>query len=160
MRKYICVFLGMIFVLGCGDSLVYSDYQPTTNSSWSKDEIVEFQFDTADTLSQHHLFITLRNDSNYPYSNLFLIASMEFPSGMIIRDTLEYQMAEPDGKWLGQGSGSLIENRLWYKENIVFPASGVYTLRVAHAMRANGSVDGIDLLPGITDVGLEIEKSE
>ena len=55
--------------------------------------------------------------------------------------------------------GSIKESKLWYKENIVFPDSGVYKLSVSHAMRKNGEVDGLFILDGITDVGLEIEKS-
>jgi gliding motility-associated lipoprotein GldH len=76
-----------------------------------------------------------------------------------VRDTLEYEMAKPDGQWLGTGYGSLKENKLWYKENVVFPSSGVYTLEISHAMRKNGQVDGIVELEGITDVGYLIEKS-
>jgi gliding motility-associated lipoprotein GldH len=67
-------------------------------------------------------------------------------------------MAQPTGEWLGKGVGSVKENKLWYKENIVFPQSGVYKVNVFHAMRKNGEVDGLHELDGITDVGLEIEK--
>jgi len=67
-------------------------------------------------------------------------------------------MANADGTWLGKGYGSIKENKLWYKENINFPVTGVYTVRIEHAMRKNGTVDGIVELPGIIDVGVEIEK--
>ena len=68
-------------------------------------------------------------------------------------------MALPNGQWLGKGYGSIKENKLWYKENIVFPSSGVYTLQISHAMRKNGNIEGIVDLEGITDVGFQIEKS-
>ncbi|MGY8915706.1 MAG: gliding motility lipoprotein GldH family protein, partial [Flavobacteriales bacterium] len=42
---------------------------------------------------------------------------------------------------------------------VVFPVKGVYTLDISHAMRRNGSVEGIMDLKGITDVGFQIEKS-
>jgi gliding motility-associated lipoprotein GldH len=74
-----------------------------------------------------------------------------------VKDTLEYEMALPDGTWMGKGTGSIKENKLWYKENIIFPFNGVYTLELVQAMRKNGSVSGLETLPGITDVGLEIE---
>ena len=67
-------------------------------------------------------------------------------------------MAMPDGKWLGKGYGSIKENKLWYKENIIFTVKGVYTLQISHAMRKNGKADGIMELEGITDVGFLIEK--
>ncbi len=104
------------------------------------------------------MFINVRNDETFPYNNLFLIAELNFPDGNTVTDTLEYEMAQPDGTWLGKGYGSLKESKLWYKENIVFPNTGVYTLRVSHAMRKNGSVNGVVNLEGITDVGFEIVK--
>jgi gliding motility-associated lipoprotein GldH len=68
-------------------------------------------------------------------------------------------MAEPTGEWLGTGLGSVKESKLWFQENIVFPDSGVYKVNISHAMRRNGDVEGLHVLEGITDVGLEIEKS-
>ncbi|HDZ14805.1 MAG TPA: gliding motility lipoprotein GldH, partial [Pricia sp.] len=95
----------------------------------------------------------------YPYSNLFSIAELESPTGETIKDSLQYRMALPDGTWLGKGFGSMKENKLWYKENIIFPTSGVYHVRLSQAMRKNGSVNGVVNLKGVTDVGFEIEKS-
>jgi gliding motility-associated lipoprotein GldH len=60
---------------------------------------------------------------------------------------------------LGKGNGSIKESKLWYKENIVFSTSGVYTIEVSQAMRKNGNVSGIINLEGITDVGIEVTKS-
>ncbi|PCE66358.1 gliding motility lipoprotein GldH [Sediminicola luteus] len=152
--------LALLLVLGCQQGLEESQYQSLSDALWDKDRTLEFQFTPQDTLSDHHIFINLRNDNAYPFANLFLITEMEFPTGQMVTDTLEYDMALPSGEWLGQGTGSIKENKLWYKENIVFPSSGVYTLRISHAMRDNGSIPGVKLLPGITDVGFQIEKTE
>ena len=149
-----------LFLYSCNNSLVFSEFQANTGGSWSRDDVKEFNFTQNDTISRFNLFINIRNDNSYPFSNLFLIADLNFPNGTVIRDTLEYEMALPDGKWLGKGYGSLRENKLWYKENIVFPDSGVYTLKVAHAMRQNGVVEGVNILEGITDVGVQIESVE
>ncbi len=138
--------------------MVKSEYRATDGGSWNKDDVLEFTFSELDTVQEHDLFINVRNDETFPYNNLFLIAELNFPDGNTVTDTLEYEMALPDGTWLGKGYGSLKESKLWYKENIVFPTSGVYTLRVSHAMRKNGSVNGVINLEGITDVGFEIVK--
>ena len=37
---------------------------------------------------------------------------------------------------------------------------GTYKVSIAHAMRANGSAEGITYLKGITDVGLRVETVE
>jgi gliding motility-associated lipoprotein GldH len=156
------LILGIILLLGisCTDQLAYFNYQSTDNGNWAKDHVMEFSFSDLDSTQAYNMYITLRNDEQYPYSNLFLIAEMTGPDGTSERDTLEFEMADTSGKWMGTGYGSVKENKLWYRENIVFPDSGVYTVTVSHAMRKNGSVEGIEQLPGVLDVGLQIEKNQ
>lgn len=153
-------FINLILLVSCGDSLVYSDYTATSNGSWSKDDIMEFELSEMDSLAPHDIFILIRNDNTYPFSNLFLIAELNAPGDRVVRDTLEFEMAEADGSWMGKGFGSVFENKLWYKENIVFSSPGVYRIELSHAMRQNGKVEGIDNLIGITDVGIEVERRE
>ena len=83
---------------------------------------------------------------------------MVFPHGKTIKDTLEYRMADPNGKLLGTGITGVKENKLWYKEQVVFKEAGEYTVNIQHAMRENGKVNGVIELDGITDVGFRIEK--
>ena len=159
MRSILSVLGLVVAMVSCNDELVLSEYKATDGGSWNKDNTISFSFSEMDTLQRHNLFISIRNDATYPYSNLFLIAELESPTGETVKDTLQYRMALPDGTWLGKGFGSMKENKLWYKENIIFPTSGVYHVRLSQAMRKNGSVNGVVNLKGITDVGLEIEKS-
>ena len=156
LRNRVFIVLLLLFA-ACNSRLVFSEFQPNPGGIWSREDVKEFIFTKEDTISSFNLFINIRNDNNYPFSNLFLITDLNFPDGTVVRDTLEYEMALPDGKWLGKGYGSLKESKLWYKENIVFPLPGVYTLKVAHAMRQNGTVEGVSELEGITDVGFQIE---
>ena len=153
-------FLSLLFVLAsCDSTLVKSEYLTTSNGYWDKDSVMKFNFSELDTIQKYNVYINVRNDESFPYKNLFLISEMTFPTGKTVTDTLEYEMAMADGTWLGKGYSSIKENKLWYKENIVFPTSGVYTIQISHAMRKIGSVNGIVNLEGITDVGFEIVKS-
>ncbi|KQC31749.1 gliding motility lipoprotein GldH [Flagellimonas eckloniae] len=158
-NNFFTVLVLAICLVSCNSNLVFSDYEPMANGKWNLDETVHFQFSELDSIEPYNMFINIRNDNTFPFSNLFLIAELEYPNGETIKDTLEYKMSEPSGEWLGQGLGSIKENKLWFHEKIVFPDSGVYKVSIAHAMRKNGDVDGIHTLEGITDVGLEIEKS-
>lgn len=150
-----------VFVLlnSCETNTVYSDYQQLNNGVWQVDDTIHFSFSEVDALEKYDMYFNVRNDNDFAYSNLFLITELNYPNGEIVSDTLEYEMALPDGAWLGKGFGSIKESKLWYRENIVFPDSGVYKLKILHAMRQNGNVDGISNLKGITDIGVEITKS-
>lgn len=159
MAKYILCLFALILFISCDSSIVQSAYRATTSGNWEKDAILEFSITELDTVQAYNIFINLRNDEKYVFSNIFLIAELEYPNGASTKDTLEYEMTLPDGQWLGKGDGSLKENKLWYKENIVLPVKGVYNLKLSHAMRKNGKVNGIVDLEGITDVGYQIEKS-
>ena len=85
---------------------------------------------------------------------------MNFPNGKTITDTLEYQMAKPNGELMGEGFTDVKENKLWYKEGVRFDEIGDYSIIIQHAMRNNGEVNGVDNLKGITDVGFRIEPAK
>ncbi|RIV44563.1 gliding motility lipoprotein GldH [Flagellimonas pelagia] len=158
-NKVLVLLLVIITLFSCNDLLVHSEYKPIKDGKWQMDEPVQFEFSKLDSTATYNMFLDIRNDDSYSFSNLFLIAELEYPSGNATKDTLEYKMAEPSGEWLGKGMGSVKENKLWFKENIVFPETGVYKVTVSHAMRKNGVVEGLHILEGVTDVGLEIEKA-
>ncbi|GLU43152.1 gliding motility lipoprotein GldH [Allomuricauda sp. NBRC 101325] len=159
MRNSFLILLLAIFTLAsCNDLLVYSEYEPIKDGNWGSDKTVHFEFYELDSTASYNMFINVRNDDSFQFSNLFLITELEYPEGNTVKDTLEYKMAEPTGEWLGKGMGGVKENKLWFKENIDFKDSGVYKVNISHAMRKNGEVEGLHMLEGITDVGLEIEK--
>ena len=145
--------------ISCDNEAVFHTYKNLPNF-WHKDSAVVFKFEEQDTLKDYNLFLTLRNDNSYKYSNLFLITEMQFPHGRTISDTLEYNMARPDGSWLGTGFGDIKENKLWYREGVRFNERGTYTFTVRQAMRRNGDIDPIIVLEGIRDVGLRIENTK
>lgn len=142
----------------CDSNQVFDEYRSVSNS-WHKDAVMEFTIKPIDSVTPYNLFVNLRNDSNYKYSNLFLIVEMDFPNGKITKDTLEYEMTKPDGTFLGTGFSDVKENKLWYKENLVFKEQGDYLIKIQHAMRENGKTQGVLELEGITDVGFRIEKT-
>ena len=160
MHRNFLLLLAALLIVSCNSKLIWSKYQSVNDGIWNKENSIKFEFSELDTIQPHHLFINIRNDENYPYSNLFLITELNTPEGETIKDTLEYEMAKPNGEWLGKGFSGVKENKLWYKENIVFNSNGVYTVEISHAMRKNGKVDGVINLEGIIDVGFQIEKSK
>jgi len=143
--------------VACDSKRVFDEYK-TIPEVWNKDKTLSFKISPPDSTKAYNLFINLRNTNAYKYNNLFLIVEINFPHGKSIVDTLEYKMAKPNGEFLGTGLSSVKENKLWYKEGVVFNESGEYTVNIKHAMRENGEVNGVANLEGITDIGFRIEK--
>lgn len=102
----------------------------------------------------------IRNNELYEYSNLYLIVKTEYPDNRLVTDTLQYEMATPEGKWLGYGFSAVKESKLWYKENFTFSKKGKYVVKIEQAMRKIGENEGIERLSGITEVGFQIEKTK
>ena len=152
------VLVFFFLMLSCNDTSDFNKYQSINNDGWKANEKVLFEFDVKDTISKKNLFINIRNNNNYEYSNLYLITELNFPNGTVIVDTLQYEMTDETGKFLGTGFTEIKENKLFYKEKKAFPISGEYTFNVRHAMRKNGDVNPIEFLKGIQDVGFSIEK--
>jgi len=150
----ICIFM----IVSCDSNRVYDKYKSVPNA-WHKDSVISFKVNPPDSTQAYNLFVNLRNTNAYKYNNLFLIVEMIFPHGKTIKDTLEYKMAEPSGKLLGEGYTDIKENKLFYKEGVFFNEVGEYTINIQHAMRENGKVNGILELKGITDIGFRIENS-
>lgn len=143
--------------VSCDSKRVFDEYKTVPNG-WHKDSIVSFKIHPPDSIKPYNLFVNLRNTNQYKYSNIFLIVEMVFPHGKTLKDTLEYRMTDPSGKFLGTGLTDVKENKLWYKEHVVFQEAGEYTINIQQAMRENGKVNGVVSLKGITDVGFRIEN--
>ncbi len=55
--------------------------------------------------------------------------------GTVKRDTFEITLAEPSGRWMGKGIGSIKSLQTVYQRNYRFPASGEYSISIQHGMR-------------------------
>lgn len=156
-------YLNALFILAvlsqsCADNLVYDQFKSIDQNQWHKDSIVNFTYRSTDSLSKNNIYLNIRNNKTYDFSNLFLIVGIEFPDNYQIVDTLEYEMTTPEGRFLGTGISDVLENKLEYKTGVNFPIAGEYNIHVQHAMRKNQDIDGLIYLDGITDVGIQIEK--
>jgi gliding motility-associated lipoprotein GldH len=157
IKNSLLLILVAVLFFSCDKKRVFDEYK-SVGSAWNKDSIVTFDLPVLESTKRYNLFVNLRDNNNYKYNNLFLIVSLESPNGYTKVDTLEYQMANPDGTLLGEGFTDLKESKLYYKENVRF--RGKYKVHIKQAVRENGKVPGVTLLEGITEVGFRIENKE
>ena len=161
IRGIIVLFISIVIV-ACDSKAVFDSYKSFPNS-WNKDSVASFVFKSPDTVNNYNLFINIRNNNDYKFNNLYLISELSYPHGQIVKDTLEYKMAKPNGELLGTGFTDVKENKLWlkgYESPFRFKEQGEYQITIQHAMRQNGKVKGINDLEGITEVGFRLEMTE
>ena len=155
-RKIFAVLIIIWLVWGCtgrNEKL----YFLSLSDGWAQTEEVQFLFSPKKINYPTNMYIYLRNDDRYPFSNIHVITTLKNPIGETLIDTLSYLMATPDGEWIGQGYW-VHENKLWYKEAYRFSVAGDYQLGIRPAMRHNEQAKSIEVLEGITEVGIGIEQ--
>lgn len=158
LKNSFLFFVLIVTLVSCDKKRVFDEYK-AVGDGWNKDSIVSFELPPLDVKKQYDLFLNIRDNNDYPFNNIFLIVSLEQPNKRTLVDTLEYQMANPDGSLLGEGFTDTKDNKLVYKERMKFSA-GKYRVHIKQAVRQTGKIDGIKVLKGITDVGFRIEKPE
>ena len=151
------LLLAAILLFSCDKKRVFDEYK-SVGSAWHKDSIVTFDLPVLDSTKRYNLFVNLRDNNNYPFNNLFLIVAIEMPNGFTKVDTLEYQMANPDGTLLGNGFSDIKESKLYLREGVKF--RGKYKVHIKQAVRQSGKIPGVQELEGITDVGFRIEQKD
>jgi len=157
MRNSLIV-IGLLFLVAatsCKINSIYEKSEDIPKEEWNKNLAVKFDIPVTDTINGYRIVVNVRNSNEYPYSNLFLFISTQSPQGASIRDTLEITLADDKGKWLGKGFGGVWSSETAMRNNMVirFPASGIYKVEVYQAMRD-------DVLKGIKDIGLRVEKAK
>ena len=155
-----CVIFYLFCLISCDSNKLFDAYQSQHEDGWRADESVQFEVQVSDTLNHYHVFLNLRTDHEFPYRNLFVLSQFSSPKGFVLKDTLEYEMADAYGRWLGEGFTEVKHNKLFFLENYQFTHSGTYTFEFTQAMRKRGNIEGDQVLRGVLDVGLRIEKVE
>ena len=150
--KYIAILLTTIVVSSCVDKdIIFDESVIIGNASWNNEDMPYFDVNVEDTLSNYAFYLNIRHLENYRYSNFYMFLHTTFPNGNMTHDTIECILAYPDGRWIGDGSGSMRNSKILLNKNLRFPLKGNYHFEIEQAMRDN-------ILEGITDVGIRFEK--
>lgn len=151
LRISLLCLLAAWITAACDSRAVYHSYLPIPQKGWNKQDTLFFQVPLQDSLTVLHLTAGVRNESNYPYQNLYLFISHNLEdSTQWETDTLEFRLTDKEGRWKGTGWGSLYQSTLPMKDAGLRRA-GNYTIKVVHGMKD-------ETLKGISDVGIKIDK--
>ena len=156
MKWYIS-FLLVLLALGfqsCENPNAVLDEQlPIESTNWTYDKPIRIKVNIDDNRIPYSIFVNLRHTADYKYSNIFFRIHQINPDKKSISFRKEYRLSNPDGEWLGRGSGNLYSYILPLFAHYRFPAKGTYIFVIEQNMRDNP-------LREISDVGLRIEKAK
>ncbi len=150
---YHIIFPGILLFLlfSCDPGRVYENNEKIPDRNWHKDQEIVFNVPIQDTVSPNNVYINVRNEGQYEFSNLYVFMTIISPQGNTRKDTINLQLAKPSGEWLGKGFSSIYDHQVTVYENIIFPVPGEYKIVLEQAMRKKE-------LEHILDIGIRVEK--
>jgi gliding motility-associated lipoprotein GldH len=149
------VIIGLMLTVACGltscDRLpIYSHYEPTPITGWEKNDTICFGIPPVKEAGYYKEELGLRINEDYPFLGLCLIVQQTvLPSGYCHYDTLNCHLIDKKGTIRGTG---INHYQYTFHVNTIRLAEGdSLHILVKHNMKR-------EIMPGITDVGMQIEK--
>lgn len=134
----------------CNGRKVYDRFEHTPLLGWERNDTVTFRVPAVEEDGRYSLVLNMRTDNSFPFTNITMIVNRYVsPSGLHSADTLKCQLANHRGQSLGKGINL-------YQ----------YSFRISSEQLAKGDSLSVtvnhnmmrEILPGVSDVGLTIEK--
>ena len=136
------------------ENLIFIDFEDL-NGSWVRSNELNFLFESDNSILDFSL--ALRTDSRYPFSNIFLISSIQ-NNNYVISDTTEYSFENNETKWYEIKPSGIKNNKILLKKDLKIDEGNVI-VKLKHSIRYLDSIVPLTKLDGILDVGLIVEKS-
>ncbi|MEX8549286.1 MAG: gliding motility lipoprotein GldH [Mucilaginibacter sp.] len=148
------VFIGVFLVFSaCNEPGTLIDQNTEiSNHNWSYTDKIKTDVKITDNTQPYNIYFNFRHSADYRYSNIFVLVHQTNPNHQTKTTRYEFKLANPDGEWLGNGSGNLYSYRLPLQTNYRFPAPGTYSFTLEQNMRDNP-------LKEVSDVGLRVERA-
>ena len=153
------ILICLIFscIASCDTNPLYIKYN-SLNGGWLKDSVQHFSFPNGDKSILTNSYLMLRVNQKYRYNNIFVIITVTNSNGTILKDTIEYKVADNLGKFIGSKMINIYELSLLHKKGIQLIPKENYFINVEHAMRNTDETVGVERLEGVLDVGYKLEK--
>ncbi|HYK76887.1 MAG TPA: gliding motility lipoprotein GldH [Daejeonella sp.] len=140
-------------LISCRDSNTLVDTnQEIMGRNWGYDNKIRVPVQIQDEQKSYNIYLNLRHSAEYKYSNIFVLLHIKGPDGKLITERKEFKLAEPNGEWVGKGSGNMYSYQLLFKKGYRFLEKGTYSIEIEQNMRDNP-------LREITDIGLRVENA-
>lgn len=140
----------MTLLTSCNNHIFYEKIDTIKDETWNVNQKLVYEFEITDSTQYYNIYINVRNTTDYPYQNLYIFLTNQFPSGLQMVDTLGSILCDPFGKWYGKGSGRIKDNKFLLRKQVRFQQKGIYKFTAQQAMREEN-------LHGIANFGITFE---
>lgn len=156
--RLLCRFLPLALPMliglltACHTPPAYHNYRSVPVEGWESKDTLTFSIDSLTTEDTYVLSLGIRTAANYPFQSLWVVVKQSWGTPLRQRiDTVACVTHDPHGNALGKGVARSQQSLAVDTLQLPVGAKGIISIR--HIMRR-------DLLPGISDVGIELRKAE
>ena len=153
LKTYFILLATVCALVSCNNNALVDTFENIPNENWTYVKPIKTSLEVSDSTKGYNIYVNFRHNADYRYANIWLRIHVIGPDKKDLVERQEFQLALPNGEWLGKGSGNLYSYQLIYKEKYRFGKKGTYQILVEQNMRDNP-------LKGISDVGIRIEEVE
>lgn len=142
--------LGLFLLIGCTEAPHYQKHYSFKNNEWDINVKPEFEVEINDVNQEYDFILTLRTTSDYKYNNLWVFWTTTTPDGQKVREPYEIKISNPDGTWIGDNLGTVIENNLHFSRRKM-PQKGKYTFTIEQGITES-------VIDEVLDIGLTVSE--
>lgn len=155
MKKLFPFYLAAAIVTGtlysCASIDLYEKTVAIPDHAWKSSYKPSFDFTIKDTSASYTVFLVLRHNEKYSFSNIFLNLYIKGPGqDTAIKTQKELTLATNEKGWLGSGMDDIYEHRIEIAAPPTLKA-GTYTFTLEQIMRE-------DPLENVLNAGIRLEK--
>jgi len=147
----------IIFILLFSCESENTHYHSFSDYSWNSQDHIKFDITTEDSTQVRTSNISIRHNTSYKYQNIIFFLYHSFKENLISTDTINFNLAEDDGKWIGTGKSNIRE----FTTTILTPKTyqnGIQSFSLELAMRDNTSNE-IEKLNNISDISFYLSSA-
>lgn len=151
MKRYISMIGICLAFAACRSGAVFERYVEIPDEIWSRYHVVELKASIPDS-GLYDVTLCVRHTTDYGMANLWCFVSTRSHAPMQLHDTVNMKMAEPDGRWVGEGRINRIVEQPVGKNPVYLP-QGTVIFRIEQGMR-------FEEMEGVKSVGIRVEPWE
>ena len=153
MKKKINVIILMLGLIlsSCADQPEFEKVYSFNDMTWDQDVKPEYVVDITDINNSYDFTLSLRTTTDYKYNNLWVFMKTESPDGTSAREPFEIMITNPDGSWIGNKTGTVVETPLYFKSRKL-PQMGTYKFTIEQGITESE-------ISEVLDLGFRVEKT-
>ncbi|MFK7932830.1 MAG: gliding motility lipoprotein GldH [Saprospiraceae bacterium] len=149
--RFLLFALSILFFSACSENFVYSEKQVISNTEWTYADTLAFAIPIADTTKKYNLYLDIQHTTDYPYQNIYMNVTTEYPSGKRVTELLPIDFADKTGQWYGDCNAESCQLRVNIQQRAFFNEIGTHRIVFEQYLRE-------DPLRGMQSMALRMEE--